>query len=77
MCPQVLYTAKETNKKQLYNRRGTIPARFFSIQYLQITLAKKQDLFQKEFEIFTYSRAELYPKHDVAFRFSLDQTVFP
>ena len=45
---------------------------------VQITLANKQSFFQNPPEFFfTYSGAERCPKHNAAFRFSLNQTVFP
>ena len=37
-----------------------------------VTLANKKHFFQNALEAHTYSGADLGPKHDVAFRFSLN-----
>ena len=43
-----------------------------------ITRAKKKKTFFKTRSIsFIYSGVEIFPKHDVTFRFSMNETVFP
>ena len=43
----------------------------------QLHRPTKKDFFQNALEVYTYSGAEWCSKHDVAFRFSLNYTVFP
>ena len=51
---------------------------YASVSHLNNTgQQKKYFFFQNALEIYKYSAAEWCPEHDVAFRFSPNQTVFP
>ena len=45
---------------------------FCLYRFIQYTGQQKKTFFQNALEIYTYSGAEWCPKHDVAFRFSLN-----